>query len=151
MAHDMGMDHGNMGHGGMDHGDMGPMCSMNMIFTWDTDNLCIVFKWWHIQTTIGLWLSLLAIVGLGAGYEFLRYRSRVLDSQTLEPQTRNVSGSPRQKIARSAFYAFQVAYSFFLMLIFMTYNGWAMLAVTAGAFVGFYIWGERSSRGMACH
>jgi len=34
-----GMDHGGMDHGGMDHGGMdhGDMCSMNMLFTWDTN------------------------------------------------------------------------------------------------------------------
>jgi hypothetical protein len=43
-----------------------------MLFTWDTNNLCIVFRWWHIRSTPGLILSLLAVVVLGAGYEALR-------------------------------------------------------------------------------
>lgn len=43
-----------------------------MLFTWDTNNLCIVFRWWHIRSTPGLILSLLAVVALGAGYEALR-------------------------------------------------------------------------------
>lgn len=43
-----------------------------MLFTWDTSNLCIVFRWWHIRSTPGLFLSLLAVVALGAGYEALR-------------------------------------------------------------------------------
>lgn len=43
-----------------------------MLFTWDTNNLCIVFRWWHIRSTPGLLLSLLAVVALGAGYEALR-------------------------------------------------------------------------------
>ena len=53
-----------------------------MLFTWDTTNLCIVFKWWHIQTTIGLWLSLLAVVALGAGYEYIRKYSRYIESMS---------------------------------------------------------------------
>jgi copper transporter 1 len=36
-------------------------------------------------------------------------------------------------------------------LIFMTYNGWAMLAVTVGAFIGSYLWGDGKSRAMSCH
>ncbi|KAG4436904.1 hypothetical protein IFR05_007630, partial [Cadophora sp. M221] len=73
------MDHSGMGHGDMGHGDMGggaPMCNMNMLFTWDTTNLCIVFKWWHIRTTPGLILSLLAVVALTAAYEAMRSASR---------------------------------------------------------------------------
>ena len=43
-----------------------------MLFTWDTNNLCIVFRQWHIRSTPGLIFSLLAIVAIGAGYELLR-------------------------------------------------------------------------------
>ena len=47
-----------------------------MLFTWDTQNLCIVFRQWHIRSTFGLIVSLLAVVALGAGYEALRAASR---------------------------------------------------------------------------
>ncbi len=43
-----------------------------MLFTWNTKNLCIVFRQWHIQSTAGLIFSLLAVVALAAGYEALR-------------------------------------------------------------------------------
>lgn len=79
MDHSM-MDHSMMDHSGMDHGDMGgghggmdDMCSMNMLFTWDTTNLCIISKHWHIRSNMSLVLSLLAIVALTAGYEYLRF------------------------------------------------------------------------------
>jgi copper transporter 1 len=47
-----------------------------MLFTWDTNHLCIVFRWWHIRSTPGLIISLLAVVALGAAYEALRSASR---------------------------------------------------------------------------
>lgn len=47
-----------------------------MLFTWDTSNLCIVFKSWHIRSTAGLIFSLLAIVLIGMGYEALRSGTR---------------------------------------------------------------------------
>lgn len=47
-----------------------------MLFTWDTSNLCIVFRQWHIRTTPGLIISLIAIVLIGMGYEALRSLSR---------------------------------------------------------------------------
>lgn len=43
-----------------------------MLFTWNTENLCIVFRWWHIRSTFGLVASLLAVIALVAGYEALR-------------------------------------------------------------------------------
>ena len=42
---------------------------------------------------------------------------------------------------RGVLYGFQVIYSFWLMLVFMTYNGWYMLAVGVGAGLGNCIWG----------
>lgn len=111
-----------------------------MIFTWDTQNLCVVFKWWRIETTLGLVLSLAAITLLGAGYEFIRFRARTLDTTTnsgttLGEQRNDIDGTGNElltpligtttgnnsnhidklKAYRSAFYAFQVFYSFFLM------------------------------------
>lgn len=47
-----------------------------MLFTWDTTNLCIVFRQWHIRSTASLIFSLLAVVLLGVGYEGLRFLSR---------------------------------------------------------------------------
>jgi len=68
-------------------------------------------------------------------------------------------GSQRQSalktsdIVRAALYAVQVFYSFFIMLLFMTYNGWVMLAVAGGAFVGHLLFGLKTSstKSVACH
>lgn len=47
-----------------------------MLFTWDTTNLCIVFRQWHVRSTLGLIVSLIAVVFIGIGYEALRSVSR---------------------------------------------------------------------------
>ena len=58
----------------------------------------------------------------------------------------------RERIVKAAFYAAQVFYSFFIMLLFMTYNGWVMLAVAAGAFLGYIAFGGGSAtKSVACH
>ena len=80
-------------------------------------------------------------------------------------------------MVKAVLYGVQVFYSFFIMwvpggrrspylahqavltlagegsrLLFMTYNGWVMLAVAFGAFVGFLLFGGASSaRTVACH
>lgn len=80
------MDHNAMDHGGMDHGGMGDggdmdMCSMSMLFTWNTKNLCLVFDWWHVRTSFGLVLTLLTVVALGMGYEYIRQIARIYDAR----------------------------------------------------------------------
>lgn len=47
-----------------------------MLFTWDTTDLCIVFRGWHISGTGSLVFALFAIVLLTAGYEAVREISR---------------------------------------------------------------------------
>lgn len=74
-SHHMHAMEGHEGHGGHG-GGMQDMCSMNMLFTWDTTNLCIVFRQWHVRSTASLIFSLIAVVLLGIGYEALRSVSR---------------------------------------------------------------------------
>lgn len=47
-----------------------------MLFTWDTTNLCIVFRSWRITGTWSLLWSLLAVMALTAGYEAVREACR---------------------------------------------------------------------------
>ncbi|KAH9823328.1 Ctr copper transporter family-domain-containing protein [Melampsora americana] len=60
------------------------------------------------------------------------------------------------QITRSLFYVVNIAVSFFLMLVIMTYNAQIIGAVLAGAFVGHFIFHrelsyEEIGKGMACH
>jgi copper transporter 1 len=47
-----------------------------MLFTWDTTNLCIVFRSWRVTNTFTLILFLTLVVALCAGYEAVRELSR---------------------------------------------------------------------------
>ncbi|EJP70319.1 hypothetical protein NHJ13051_009892 [Beauveria bassiana] len=171
------MDHSQMDHSGhMDHGGdgMNDMCSMSMLFTWDTTNLCIVFEQWHIRTTPGLIISLIAVVLIAMGYEGLRATCRVYEKSIdarvesapnafQDPVTETTPflrpGQNRDSLARhshlikSLLYGFQNFYAFMLMLVFMTYNGWVMVAVSLGAFLGYYVFGSHTSatKETACH
>jgi copper transporter 1 len=176
------MDHGDMdhghdhsGHGGHGDMDMGGQCSMNMIFTWDTTDLCIVFRQWHIRSTGSLIFSLAAVLLLAVGYEGLRSVSRkyeaamaqrvqsmpriVIDDEPITESTPFISGqnqpsaTQRAHLIKAALYALQNFYAFMLMLVFMTYNGWVMLCVSLGAFVGYVVFGQDTSatKENACH
>ncbi|CUM46643.1 unnamed protein product [Debaryomyces fabryi] len=141
---------------GMDHGDM---CSMNMIFTWDWENTCIIYKWWHVKSLTDFILSFIAIVLLGMGYEFAKFWFTKWEKGHINLVLGATSNSnslaiTQYKLKRSLFYGFQVGYSFMLMLVFMTYNGWYMIAVVIGAAIGNNIWGsltEPTESSMACH
>ncbi|KAF2498395.1 Ctr copper transporter [Lophium mytilinum] len=130
-----------------------------MLFTWDTQDLCIVFRQWHVSGTFSLLWSLLAIVLLTAGYEAVREVSRRYEAYSNTPRRvdeatrRSVQAVERRnKMVNAAFYALQVFYSFFIMLLFMTYNGWVMLAVAVGAFIGYMTFGNSSAtKSVACH
>ena len=47
-----------------------------MLFTWDTTNLCIIFRSWRITGFGSLVWSLVAVAALTAGYEAVREASR---------------------------------------------------------------------------
>lgn len=136
------------------HGDM---CSMSMTFTWDWHNTCVVFKWWHVKTPFGLMLTLVLLVALAAGYEWARARCAVLDAA--QGMSRGDAGpllgtnptDRRGRVLLAFRYGLLVGYSFMLMLVFMTYNGWYMLATVVGAGLGNYAWGTASARGLSCH
>ncbi|KAL5001197.1 Ctr copper transporter family-domain-containing protein [Aspergillus recurvatus] len=195
--HRMGtdMDHGHHGHSDMDM--EGDQCSMNMLFTWSTKNLCIVFSTWRVTGPLSLIGSLVVIVLLAAGYEGIRQVTRkyeVAHARRLSAFSAAVVGSNgiadeavtssepgpefqsqayipnasspllvgsdnrraverRAKITMAALYGVQVFYSFFIMLLFMTYNGFVMLAVAVGAFVGYLAFGENmaATKSVACH
>ncbi|KAF8448309.1 ctr copper transporter [Terfezia claveryi] len=159
MAHH---DHHHMHHmassagGDMMHEEV-YRCSMNMLFTWSTENLCLVFRWWHVTGNFSLIMSLLGVVALSAGYEFLRELTRRLEIRldSMPQSSKRPPLSPSQlkaHIIKATLYGLQVFYSFFIMLLFMTYNGWVMIAVAIGAFVGYCLWGGASAtKSVACH
>ncbi|KFH65943.1 hypothetical protein MVEG_08045 [Podila verticillata NRRL 6337] len=178
-GHGGGGGGGGGGHdGGGDH-DGGATCSMNMLFNWDTENLCVVFESWRIDTPAGLVFSFLVIVAMAASYEALRAQSRRFEERLIEgerkrhPESSGSGGigedetpllashsssfrlSNQQRLTRALFYMAQVFVGFFLMLIFMTYNGYLMAATVLGAGVGFFYFGgdtlATSTKALSCH
>ncbi|KAL2756286.1 hypothetical protein ACRALDRAFT_1063728 [Sodiomyces alcalophilus JCM 7366] len=129
-----------------------------MLFTWDTNNLCIVFRQWHIRSTASLLFSLLLVVAITAGYEALRaasrrYETKVNNRVDSVPRQQQIEVTKTAHITKAALYALQNFYAFMIMLIFMTYNGWVMIAVAVGAFVGYVLFGNSttSTKENACH
>ncbi|KAF5348624.1 hypothetical protein D9758_006858 [Tetrapyrgos nigripes] len=183
-------DHsGHGGHGGHEM-PMEPMCSMSMLWNTQIIDTCIVFPSWHIRSNSGFVWSFFAIVLLGILYEYLRVFQKTVDqrialsltkgksrsghsSRSNSPTTEergllsgglksanSVAVPPISRAIRAILYGATVFLSFFLMLVFMTYNAYLILAVVLGAAFGHYIFGGNinpdalladGGKGMACH
>jgi len=159
---------------------------MNMLFTWDYHNVCVVFRQWQITTPLSLIISLLGVVAIVAGYEALREAIRQFEARTnkrIETVPRDLptthgdgeddqeehiaettpffrrpghnrdDAAKRAHVIKSVLYGVQNFYAFMIMLIFMTYNGWIMVAVSVGAGLGYLLFGGRTAatKDTACH
>lgn len=147
-----GDGHGNHGN----HGDgSASTCTMHSALTWSYKDTCVVFSSWHIKTPKHLILSMFAIMLLAYFYEYLKYYIYKFQVNQQSSTTTNSVSQRRYNLANSIWYGLQVGFSFMLMLVFMTYNGWLMLSVVAGAIWGNYHWGSKvKSSGvqeLSCH
>lgn len=135
---------------------------MSMLLTSDYKNLCLLSSSWHIKTLPQFIVSLALVAVLAAGYEYIRkrtrgtprgkYRSAAKLSRLTVP---GIELATNTGVARgwsqSLVYGLLVGYSYILMLIFMSYNTWVMLAVVTGAVVGHHVFQGEPKETMACH
>ncbi|KAA1472832.1 Ctr-domain-containing protein [Dentipellis sp. KUC8613] len=168
------MDHGDHGgHGGHGGMDMEPKCSMHMLWNTQIVDTCVVFQQWHISSKFTFALSFFAIIAISVGYEWLRAYQRSVDERIAlalsrgKGRDRGLGGAVVpvplfQRLLRAVLYGASVFISFFLMLVFMTYNAYLILAVVIGAGAGHFIFGGQmdldsvlnggnAGKGMACH
>jgi len=146
---------------------------VHMLWNTQVVDTCIVFKQWHISSRFAFVLSFIAIIFMSLGYEYLRAYQRIVDHRIALMLSR---GKARDKgslaictpvpfyprVLRATLYGVQVFVSFFLMLVFMTYNAYLIFAVVLGASIGHFIFGAAMDveavlagadlgKGMACH
>lgn len=151
-----GMDHTGMDHGGMDHDMPGmKMCKMAMTLNSDYENLCILTETLMVTNKPQLVFAMTGIALFSLGYEYFKLfvdRMQARYSQYLKSNTVTENERVKYKVRLSAAYAFSVGYSFIIMLLFMSFNVWVMLAVCIGAGLGHYAFGGSSSTAsLVCH
>ncbi|KAK4070237.1 hypothetical protein Purlil1_13533 [Purpureocillium lilacinum] len=71
------MDATKIGGSGVDDQKIAPVH-----FAWETTNICIVVRQWHVRSILGLVVSLLAVTTICAGYEGLRQAIRRFKTST---------------------------------------------------------------------
>ncbi|XP_021930912.1 high affinity copper uptake protein 1-like isoform X2 [Zootermopsis nevadensis] len=152
-----GMDECNS----MDHSGHGMM----MMMTFHT-GYCetVLFDSWKVSSIGGLLGSMIGIFIMAALYEGLKYYREYLFWKTYSSlQYRAVSMPAEKRImeednrivqptmfslmhgVQTFLHIIQIVLSYFLMLIFMTYNVWLCLAVVIGAAVGYFLFGWKKS------
>ncbi|KAG7202005.1 hypothetical protein KM043_004692 [Ampulex compressa] len=168
-----GMDHGSMGHNAGASTD--PCAHSMMIMTFHGGYCeSVLFESWKISSIGGLIGSIIGIIIMAALYEGLKYYREYLFWKTYNalqyrsvtmPSEKNVVAEDNRVVHMvgevihkqpptmlswmHAFQTFlhivQIVLSYFLMLIFMTYNVWLCLAVVMGAAIGYFLFGWKKS------
>jgi len=120
---------------------------MNMIWGWNS-NVCVVFEEWHITNTgqwigsvIGLWI-ICFLREFTAIFRKLHARSMIAEerSSAQQPFLENQSKSQTWSIVvDSLWYLANLTLSYFLMLVFMTYNGGIIITVLFGCFASHFL------------
>jgi len=124
----------------------------------------ILFEWWKTSSALGLVGSCFAIAFLAFLYEALKFYREHLYRHSFQTVQVNTVSTPVENgdikethktvqvkmrsgmhIWQTCLHVLQVVLSYFLMLVFMTYNVWLCLAVALGAGVGYFCFGWKKS------
>jgi len=165
--------HAGMDHSGPtselplnDHAEHRAQPQMHMMAMWFHlgYNEVVLFDSWKISTIGGLIGSMVGIFFMAALYEGLKYYREFLFWKTYNalqyravtlPAEKGVVSEDNQIVQptmmspmhffQTFLHMVQMIVSYFLMLIFMTYNVWLCLAVVLGAGVGYFLFGWKKS------
>ncbi|XP_029166814.1 high affinity copper uptake protein 1 isoform X2 [Nylanderia fulva] len=166
------MGHGSMSHGSMNH-DVGASTSdacsnmgmHGMSMTFHT-GYCesVLFENWKVTSIGSLVGSMIGIIIMAALYEGLKYYREYLFWKTYNalqyrsvtvPSEKNVVAEDNRVVQptmlswmhlfQTFLHIVQIVLSYFLMLIFMTYNVWLCCAVVIGAAIGYFLFGWKKS------
>lgn len=124
----------------------------------------VLFESWAIGSVGGLVGSMVGIFFMAALYEGLKYYREFLFWRTYNALQYRAVNMPQQKTVvtednqvvqptmlslmhgyQTFLHMVQMVLSYFLMLIFMTYNVWLCLAVVLGAASGYFLFGWKKS------
>lgn len=124
----------------------------------------VLFDSWKVSSIGGLVGSMIGICIMAALYEGLKYYREYLFWKTYNSLQYRAVSIPADKAVgvedsrivqptmfsllhgfQTCLHIIQIVLSYFLMLIFMTYNVWLCLAVVVGAAVGYFLFGWKKS------
>ncbi|KAL2869061.1 copper transporter family protein [Aspergillus lucknowensis] len=153
---------------GMDMPATNASCSMDMIWNWNTIDSCFLAESWHVTTKAMFAVSCIGVALLGLSLEFLRrvaknyeeslqrqFRRHALSQLDCGPSSSPYNGSappsvvayrvgPIQQVIRAILHVTQFGVAYITMLIAMSHNGYMIISLLIGAFLGkfFFDWGQ---------
>ncbi|KAG8796390.1 hypothetical protein FRC12_024566 [Ceratobasidium sp. 428] len=112
------------------------MCSMSMLWNWSTIDACFISEQWHVRSEVAFAFSIIGIFLLAALVEGKRRMARNYDrmlSAKFAAAREDLSGPLKpvfkEQFTRGIFYGIQFGTAYMLMLIAMSYNGFAIFAI----------------------
>ncbi|KAL8347668.1 hypothetical protein RB601_002965 [Gaeumannomyces tritici] len=140
------------GMGGM--GGMGGGCKISMLWNWYTIDSCFIASSWRI-TSEGMFAgSCIGVILLVMSLEFLRRSVKEYDRFLLRQHasanpSKTGSGSPTpvapfrpnffQQAIRAFLHMVQFAVAYFVMLLAMYYNGYIIICIFIGSYLGAFV------------
>ncbi|KAI1128769.1 Ctr copper transporter family-domain-containing protein [Nemania abortiva] len=145
------------GMGGMDGmGGMGGSqpdshaCKVSMLWNWDTIDTCFIADSWHIHSQGAFAGFCIGVIILVIFLEFLRYAGRQYDQylinqhqkyQGVQPDVPMTPFRPSilQHAIRALLHTLAFATAYLLMLLAMYFNGYIIISIIIGAFIGYFV------------
>ncbi|CAK7271567.1 Copper Transporter integral membrane protein that functions in high affinity copper transport [Sporothrix epigloea] len=136
---------------GMDmHDGMGD-CKISMLWNWNTVDSCFISETWHI-TSRGMFAgSCIGVVLLVMSLEVLRRSVKEYDRYLVRQHRKKLQNkaddslatgfhpSVFQQAVRALLHLLQFAVAYFVMLLAMYYNGYIIICICIGAYLGSFI------------
>ncbi|KAF8248211.1 Ctr copper transporter [Wilcoxina mikolae CBS 423.85] len=141
-----------------------------MLWNWYTIDSCFLAQSWHVHTHAQFAGTCIFVFALVLALEFVRRAQREYDRHIVRKWQASVAGAETaaaksedgeaalglrtgfltpltfrptllQQAVRCAFYAAQFGAAYLTMLLAMYYNGYILLSILLGAFVGHFLFG----------
>ncbi|KAK4166996.1 Ctr copper transporter family-domain-containing protein [Cladorrhinum sp. PSN259] len=144
--------------GGMDHGT-GSACKISMLWNWNTIDTCFLARSWHIRSSGMFAGSCIGVILLVMLLELLRRSVKEYDRYLLRKATTSVVTTEGVKgeapvcvtkskgyrpnfleqAIRALLHMCQFAVAYFVMLLAMYYNGYIIICIFIGAYLGSFV------------
>ncbi|KAG8702078.1 Copper Transporter integral membrane protein that functions in high affinity copper transport, partial [Ceratobasidium sp. 423] len=110
-------------------------CSMNMLWNWEVVDSCFISDQWHVTNEVGFAFSIIGIFLITLLIEGVRRAARNYDRilaakhGTLSKNGTQLRPTMSEQLTRGTFYGVQFSAAYVLMLIAMSFNGFALFAI----------------------
>ncbi|KAG8693252.1 Copper Transporter integral membrane protein that functions in high affinity copper transport, partial [Ceratobasidium sp. 423] len=108
---------------------------MNMLWNWEVVDSCFISDQWHVTNEVGFAFSIIGIFLITFLIEGVRRAARNYDRilsakhGTLSKNSTPLRPTMSEQLIRGTFYGVQFSAAYVLMLIAMSFNGFALFAI----------------------